>query len=127
MTNSTQFVFSQDILARGRMLAEGRMAFLTELYESGRWRRYHSEADFLAMVRESRAALDKWTELAVPPPVVPTAAKMAVPKPLPSMFGLSEATPDEVADDPLAATLAAISMEMGMTEMGMDQPEWTSF
>jgi len=31
-------------------LAESRLDYLTELFESGRWRRFHSEAEFLDVV-----------------------------------------------------------------------------
>jgi uncharacterized repeat protein (TIGR03809 family) len=113
--NHTRFAFSHDLMARGRVLAEGRMAFLTELYDTGRWRRYHNEQEFLAMVRECRAALDKWTELAPPlAPAAPTAAMLPTPRPLPTMFKLDEAAKAEPADDPLAAALAAVSLEMGL-------------
>ena len=127
MTYRQTTPYSHDLMARGRMLAEGRMAFLTELYESGRWRRYHSEADFLAMVRESRAALDKWMELATPfpqAPMVPTAARLATPMPLPTMFGQIETSFNDASDDPLADALAAISVEMGLDFAEPGHMEW---
>lgn len=51
------------------MLAEQRLEHLIELHQTGRWRRYHTEAAFHDMVREARAALKVWEELAPPDPV----------------------------------------------------------
>lgn len=48
---------------RGRALAEQRLAYLTELYDSGRWRRFHTEVDFLVNVREAKAAVDAWCRI----------------------------------------------------------------
>jgi uncharacterized repeat protein (TIGR03809 family) len=114
MSDLTRSAFSRDILVRGRRLAEGRMAFLTELYDSGRWRRYHSKQEFLDIVRESRAALDKWTALAAMPG---ESAILVTPSPL--LSGLeNQSSHDEPTDDPLAEALAAISLEMGLDQTG---------
>jgi hypothetical protein len=59
----------RSIVVRWRMLAEQRLDHLIELHQTGRWRRYHSEAAFHEMVREARAALKVWEELAPPDPV----------------------------------------------------------
>ncbi|MGO4713930.1 TIGR03809 family protein [Bradyrhizobium sp. 2TAF24] len=48
---------------RGRALAEQRLAYLTELFDSGRWRRFHTETDFLLNVREAKAAVDAWRRI----------------------------------------------------------------
>ena len=63
MTQRPGIAFSQDFAARGRALAEQRLAYLTELYDTGRWRRFHTEEDFLMNVRESRAAVDAWRRI----------------------------------------------------------------
>jgi len=55
--------FGAGFAPRGLDLAERRLAYLAELYDSGRWRRFHGDADFLAMVREARAAVDVWRRL----------------------------------------------------------------
>ena len=47
MTDRLDKAGGRDILARGCLLAEQRLQYLTELFETGRWRRYHSEAAFL--------------------------------------------------------------------------------
>jgi uncharacterized repeat protein (TIGR03809 family) len=63
MTQRFGIAFSRDFAARGRALAERRLAYLTELYDSGRWRRFHGEVDFLLNVREAKAAVDRWCRL----------------------------------------------------------------
>lgn len=54
------------VVARWRILAQQRLDHLTELYESGRWKLYHTESDFLAMVHEARTVLKVWQNLAPP-------------------------------------------------------------
>ncbi len=53
----------RDVLARWCALAEQRLEFLTELFESGRWRRYHSELSFLENIQEAKAAVQLWRDL----------------------------------------------------------------
>lgn len=53
-----------DIFApRGLALAERRLAYLAELYDSGRWRRFYHDTDFLEVVREARTAVEAWRRL----------------------------------------------------------------
>lgn len=66
MAQRTAIVFSRPFAVRGLALAEQRLAYLTELYDSGRWRRFHDEADFLFNVREAKAAVESWRRLAAP-------------------------------------------------------------
>lgn len=63
MTNPTDVARGQEIVARWCNLAEQRLDHLTELFETGRWRRYHTEQAFLENIREARAAVDTWREL----------------------------------------------------------------
>ena len=49
--------FSDGYAPRGLALAERRLAYLAELYDSGRWRRFHGDADFLLMVRDAQTAV----------------------------------------------------------------------
>ena len=55
---------AQDILNRWYVLAERRLDHLIELYESGRWRRYHSENAFMENLREAKAVVETWRVLA---------------------------------------------------------------
>jgi len=52
-----------------RELAEKRLEYLTEMFESGRWRRYHSEFVFLENVKEAKIAVETWRTLSAPDPV----------------------------------------------------------
>src|SRR3954467_7159154 len=53
----------RDIVARWCGLAEQRLDYLTELFETGRWRRYHSEIAFLENIREARSAVETWRDM----------------------------------------------------------------
>jgi len=57
------FTYFAQSAVRGRALAEQRLAYLTELFNSGRWRRFHTETDFLVNVREAKAAVDAWRRI----------------------------------------------------------------
>ena len=63
MTHRTDVARGHEIVARWCNLAEQRLEHLNELFETGRWRRYHSEQAFLENIREARAAVDVWREL----------------------------------------------------------------
>jgi uncharacterized repeat protein (TIGR03809 family) len=53
----------RNIVARWCNLAERRLEHLTELFESGRWRRYHTELEFLENIQEAKAAVETWRDL----------------------------------------------------------------
>jgi uncharacterized repeat protein (TIGR03809 family) len=53
----------RNIVARWCNLAEQRLEHLTELFESGRWRRYHTELEFLENIQEAKAAVETWRDL----------------------------------------------------------------
>ena len=50
-------------MARWCALAEQRLEHLKDLFESGRWRRYHSEQTFLDNIGEAKKALETWRNL----------------------------------------------------------------
>ncbi len=52
------------IIERWCVLAEQRLAYLAELLESGRWRRFFDESDFLENLEEAKVALEAWRLLA---------------------------------------------------------------
>jgi uncharacterized repeat protein (TIGR03809 family) len=54
----------REIIERWRVLAEQRLEHLTELFESGRWRRYYSERSFLENIQEAKTAVETWRKLA---------------------------------------------------------------
>jgi uncharacterized repeat protein (TIGR03809 family) len=53
----------RDIVARWCALAEQRLEYLTELFETGRWRRFHSELGFLENIQEAKTAVETWRGL----------------------------------------------------------------
>jgi uncharacterized repeat protein (TIGR03809 family) len=53
----------RDVVARWCALAEQRLEYLTELFETGRWRRFHSEIAFLENIQEAKAAVETWRNL----------------------------------------------------------------
>lgn len=63
MTQRTDLARGRDIVARWCILAEQRLEYLTELFETGRWRRFHSEVAFLENIREAKAAVETWRDL----------------------------------------------------------------
>ena len=63
MTNRTDVGRGRDIVARWCALAEQRLEYLAELFETGRWRRYHSELAFLENIQEAKRAVELWRDL----------------------------------------------------------------
>jgi uncharacterized repeat protein (TIGR03809 family) len=63
MAHRTDLARGRDTVARWCVLAEQRLNYLTELFETGRWRRFHTEAAFLENIREARVAVQTWRDL----------------------------------------------------------------
>jgi hypothetical protein len=63
MTDHLDVALRRDLLARWCTLAEQRLSYLTELFETGRWRRYYGERAFLENVREAKKAVETWRAL----------------------------------------------------------------
>ncbi len=63
MTHQLDVTRGRDVAARWCALAEARLEHLTELFETGRWRRYHSEHAFLENIQEAKAAVQTWRDL----------------------------------------------------------------
>ncbi|QQO24607.1 TIGR03809 family protein [Bradyrhizobium diazoefficiens] len=74
------------IAARWCALAEQRLQHLSEMFETGRWRRYHSEIAFLENIQEAKRAVETWRALATGADVAEAAASVT------SAFGWSPAT-----------------------------------
>jgi uncharacterized repeat protein (TIGR03809 family) len=75
MTIRTDVAHGRDLLARWCALAETRLDYLTEMFESGRWRRYYSEIAFLENIKEAKIAVETWRGLS-------TSAAMLGPSPI---------------------------------------------
>ena len=83
--------------ARWLALAEKRLAHQKEMFESGRWRRYYNEVEFLGLINESKAAVRSWRRLAAKPsePVATPTVSMQPPSPFddqPAVFQQDNAT-----------------------------------
>ena len=65
MTHQLDVARGRDVVARWCALAEARLEHLTELFESGRWRRYHSERAFLENIQEAKVAVETWRDLSL--------------------------------------------------------------
>jgi uncharacterized repeat protein (TIGR03809 family) len=65
MTHQLNVARGRDVVARWCALAEQRLEYLTELFETGRWRRFHSELDFLENIQEAKAAVETWRGLSL--------------------------------------------------------------
>lgn len=63
MTHRADVARGRDVVARWCDLAERRLDYLTELFETGRWRRYHSERAFLENIQEAKTAVEIWRDL----------------------------------------------------------------
>ncbi|MBN8920992.1 MAG: TIGR03809 family protein [Rhizobiales bacterium] len=64
-----------DIARQWRSLAERRREHLLSLYRSGRWRKYYSEDQMIAQMRDLVRTINAWDEVgrdgSVPPPRPP--------------------------------------------------------
>ncbi|MET4607231.1 putative repeat protein (TIGR03809 family) [Bradyrhizobium sp. JR4.1] len=76
----------RDVAARWCALAEQRLVHLSEMFETGRWRRYHSEIAFLENIQEAKLAVQTWRALATGADVATAAASVS------PAFGWSPAT-----------------------------------
>ena len=79
MTHRNGAARSADVLGRWRQLAEQRLEHLTELFESGRWRRYYGEVAFLENIREAKVAVETWRGLSAPRVVAEPVIRVAWP------------------------------------------------
>jgi len=118
MAQRTEHLSTPAFAARGLALAEQRMAYLTDLYDTGRWRRFHKESEFLRNVREVKAAIEIWQRLAAAPPA-------AVPSPVGSRLHMASPqgrTPAPVSKGPpldalpvvLPALIGGIASDCGI-------------
>ena len=63
MTQQLDWDGRHDVVARWCTLAEQRLEYLSELFKTGRWRRFHSEHAFLENIQEAKAAVEAWRNL----------------------------------------------------------------
>jgi hypothetical protein len=63
MASQTDVAKGREVVGRWCNLAERRLKYLTELFDTGRWRRFHSEEAFLENIREAKTAVETWRDL----------------------------------------------------------------
>ena len=63
MTQLADVACGRELAARWCNLAEKRVEYLTDLFETGRWRRFYSERAFLENIGEAKAAVETWRTL----------------------------------------------------------------
>jgi uncharacterized repeat protein (TIGR03809 family) len=95
----------REIAARWCALAEQRLEHLSEMFETGRWRRYHSELAFLENIQEAKRAVQTWRALANGEDVAAAAASVT------SAFGWSPATMPRVFPREQAETVQAQTVQ----------------
>jgi hypothetical protein len=133
MTHRNDAARGADVLGRWRMLAEQRLEHLTELFESGRWRRYHSEKAFLENIKEAKNAVDIWrglsTAKAVPPRPVAAAQSILIRALAPVPVTAPEPIKIPPADEPVFAARDEMPVppviDMLALEQALDVPELT--
>ena len=104
MTLHADVARGRNVVARWCSLAEQRLEYLTELFETGRWRRYHSELAFLENIQEAKAAVETWRDLLTregsPDNRLRERVQLYQPQPAPAAI---EPPPRDIPEDILAA------------------------
>jgi uncharacterized repeat protein (TIGR03809 family) len=54
---------ARELADRWKALTQARLEYLINLFESGRWRRFYSEADLMENIREAKLAVETWRGL----------------------------------------------------------------
>lgn len=63
MTDRPAFREFGKIVEKWRDLAERRRDYFSELYRTGRWKRYYEEHELLAQTREVAQICDRWATI----------------------------------------------------------------
>lgn len=113
MTHRNGAARSADVLGRWRRLAEQRLEHLTELFESGRWRRYYGEVAFLENIREAKVAVETWRGLS---------AQRVVAEPVIRVTWPSAATPQRWRPAAPAPVIAPEPIEVPMLAEASAEP-----
>ena len=124
MTLRSDVVRNRDLLACWRELAEERLEYLTEMFESGRWRRYYSEYTFLENIREAKRAVEAWRVLSRPGPTGNPAIGISWLAPeRPAGFPRTPPRPRPHLVEPAPEMPAAAKIEVAVSEQPPPQVE----
>jgi uncharacterized repeat protein (TIGR03809 family) len=63
MNEQTSQAKNAELARKWRALTERRREYFAELYNSGRWRRYYKEDEFLQQMRETAKLAEAWDKL----------------------------------------------------------------
>jgi hypothetical protein len=107
MTHRNGAARTADVLGRWRQLAEQRLEHLTELFESGRWRRYYGELAFLENIREAKVAVETWRGLSTPRVVAEPVIRVTWPSPVTPQGWRPAAPAPAITPEPIAVDAAA--------------------
>jgi len=127
MTYQLDVVFSRALATRWCALAERRLDHLTDMFESGRWRRYYTERSLLENIREAKTAVQTWRALALgesisrsPEIGLATRANDPAPEPLP-VADLIEMVEQPSLAPPIETAFA--ETETAFAEFDIKRPE----
>jgi hypothetical protein len=128
MTHRNDAACRADVLGRWRQLAEQRLEHLTELFESGRWRRYYGERAFLENIREAKVAVETWRGLSAPKVLAEPVIRVTLPSAPASQRWRPAAPAPVIASEPiempvLAEASAAPAIDFLALERALDVPE----
>ena len=128
MTHRNGAARSADVLGRWRQLAEQRLEHLTELFESGRWRRYYGEVAFLENIREAKVAVETWRGLSTPrvvaePVICVTWPPAATPQRWRRAAPAPTLTPEPIEVPMLAEASAEPAIDFLALERALDVPD----
>jgi len=113
MTHPGDLARGRDTVARWCNLAERRLEHLTDLFETGRWRRFHTEQSFLENIREAKQAVETWRDLM---------ARDAAPDHLALDMAAARKQSAPVPEDDLPAEVAALTSEPIVIEPTREVP-----
>ena len=119
MTHRIDVTCGRLLAARWHTLAEQRLEHLTELFESGRWRRYYSERAFLENIQEAKTAVGTWRNLARGPAEINRAIEIPRPSQMQATLAAPRAAETEfVSSDeaPSARVVDLRALEQALNE-----------
>jgi uncharacterized repeat protein (TIGR03809 family) len=126
MTHRTDEAPRREVIARWCTLAEQRLNYLTEMFESGRWRRFYTEGAFLENIKEAKFAVETWRGLLTPHQVRPVTPELA--RGVAAVeLALSESAIPAPAAEPDPTPIAAEPFELAAAdEMVAEETEFAS-
>jgi hypothetical protein len=119
MTHHLDVACGPLLAARWQTLAEQRLDYLTELFESGRWRRYYSERAFLENIQEAKTAVGTWRKLSRGPAEINRGIEIPQPSRIEAAPEASVAAePELVSSDeaPSAPVIDLLALELALNE-----------